>query len=119
MAVLPFLLFASSFQLIGHKVSSRSALDPGSSLQHHDVCTRCAVARAPSLQCTEGKRERYVPAWSKRGSDANNVYEQQQSEYEAYAQYLKDRDSRQQAPEESVSRPPPDTTQPGAQQTRD
>ena len=51
-------------------------------------------ALSSSLQCAGpgapgGKRYRYVPSWSKRGSETN-VYGQQQSEYIAYAQYLKE-----------------------------
>ena len=45
-------------------------------------------------------RENYVPSWINRGSGANNVYGEQQSEYEEYAKYL---NARSGASDESVS----------------
>ena len=44
-----------------------------------------------------------MPSWAQRGSDADNVYGDQQSEYAAYEKYLK---AREDGASSEVSTPP-------------
>jgi len=44
--------------------------------------------RATALTC----REPYVPSWAQQNSAAENVYGEQQSEYDEYAKFLQARD---------------------------
>eukprot|EP00966_Prymnesium_polylepis_P005909 135101-Prymnesium_polylepis.1 len=58
---------------------------------HH--ATHSMVAREWRTPRAPTSRENYVPSWAQRPTGANNVYGEQQSEYEAYAKYLKAREA--------------------------
>ena len=70
----------------------------------HTQAQRLLLRRERSVQTQRTAplrlRENYVPSWINRGSGANNVYGEQQSEYEEYAKYL---NARSGASDESVS----------------
>jgi hypothetical protein len=70
----------------------------------HTQAQRLLLRRERSVQTQRTAplrlRENYVPSWVSRGSGANNVYGEQQSEYEEYAKYLSARSG---ASDESVS----------------